>query len=157
MLLRRAYTMKFFFHRWLNFSFDSFISTFNTCTQLRNVNEIFQSTIMKVFQKKKFLPDFWLILFLLNYISRIKDQISIKNDVNFQFGVNTKEEMNEIQKHTYEKKRKKNQRDRLIKKTRKLLKWKVIGGNFFFFFLSGFSFTNIHDSRNSRGRGRVSI
>ena len=29
--------------------------------------------------------------------------------------------------------------------------------NFFFFFLFGFSFTNIHDSRDSRGRGRVSI
>ena len=29
--LRRAYTMKFFFHRWLNFAFDSFLSTFNTC------------------------------------------------------------------------------------------------------------------------------
>ena len=28
---------------------------------------------------------------------------------------------------------------------------------FFFFFLSGFSFTNIHDSRDSRGRGRVSF
>ena len=28
---------------------------------------------------------------------------------------------------------------------------------FFSFFLSGFSFTNIHDSRDSRGRGRVSI
>ena len=28
---------------------------------------------------------------------------------------------------------------------------------FFFFFLSGFSFTNIYDSRYSRGRGRVSI
>ena len=28
---------------------------------------------------------------------------------------------------------------------------------FFFFFLSGFSFTNTHDSRDSRGRGRVSI
>ena len=28
---------------------------------------------------------------------------------------------------------------------------------FYFFFLSGFSFTNIHDSRDSRGRGRVSI
>ena len=27
----------------------------------------------------------------------------------------------------------------------------------FFFFLSGFSFTNIHDSGDSRGRGRVSI
>ena len=27
----------------------------------------------------------------------------------------------------------------------------------FFFFLSGFSFTNIHDSRDNRGRGRVSI
>ena len=27
----------------------------------------------------------------------------------------------------------------------------------FFFFLSGFSFTNIHDSRDSRGRGRVSF
>ena len=29
--------------------------------------------------------------------------------------------------------------------------------NTFFFFLSGFSFTNIHDSRDSRGKGRVSI
>ena len=29
--------------------------------------------------------------------------------------------------------------------------------NFLFFFLFGFSFTNIHDSRDSRGRGRVSI
>ena len=29
--------------------------------------------------------------------------------------------------------------------------------DFFFFFLSGFSFTNIHDSQDSRGRGRVSI
>ena len=28
---------------------------------------------------------------------------------------------------------------------------------FFFLFLSGFSFTNIHDSRDSRGRGRVSV
>ena len=28
---------------------------------------------------------------------------------------------------------------------------------FFFFFLSGFSVTNIRDSRDSRGRGRVSI
>ena len=28
---------------------------------------------------------------------------------------------------------------------------------FVFFFLSGFSFTNIYDSRDSRGRGRVSI
>ena len=28
---------------------------------------------------------------------------------------------------------------------------------FLFFFLSGFSFTNIHDSQDSRGRGRVSI
>ena len=27
----------------------------------------------------------------------------------------------------------------------------------FFFFLSGFSFTNIHDSQDSEGRGRVSI
>ena len=50
--LRLAHTMKFCFHRWLNFSFDSFLSTFNTCIQLQNVNEIFQSRIMKVFQKK---------------------------------------------------------------------------------------------------------
>ena len=57
-MLRRAYTMKFFFHMWLNFSFDSFLSTFNTCMQLRNVNEIFQSSIMKVFQKKNFYQIF---------------------------------------------------------------------------------------------------
>ena len=34
---------------------------------------------------------------------------------------------------------------------------KIINAFFFFFFLSGFSFTNIHNSRDSRGRGRVSI
>ena len=50
--------MKFFFPRWLNVSSDSFLLTFNTCMQLRNVNEIFQPTIMKVFQKEKFLPEF---------------------------------------------------------------------------------------------------
>ena len=50
--------MKIFFQRWLNFSFDSLLSTFNMCKQLQKENEIFQSTIMKVFKKKKFLPDF---------------------------------------------------------------------------------------------------
>ena len=50
--------MKFFFHKWLNFLFDSFLSTFNTCIQLQNVNEIFQSIIIKVFQKKKFYQVF---------------------------------------------------------------------------------------------------
>ena len=58
-ILRRTYTMKLFLHRWLNFSFNSFLLTFKTCIQLWNVNEIFQSTIIKVFQKKKILPDFW--------------------------------------------------------------------------------------------------
>ena len=58
-LLRQAYIMKFFLNICLNFSFDSFLSTFHTCMQLVNLNEIFQFTIMKVFQKKKFLPDFW--------------------------------------------------------------------------------------------------
>ena len=61
--LRWAYTMKFFFHRWLSFSFDSFLSTFNTYIQLRNVNEIFQSTIMKVFQKKKTFTRFLIKIF----------------------------------------------------------------------------------------------
>ena len=37
---------KIFLSHLVNFSFDSFLSTL----QLRNVNEIFQSTIMKVFQ-----------------------------------------------------------------------------------------------------------
>ena len=34
---------------------------------------------------------------------------------------------------------------------------KTIAHNMSFFFLSGFSFANIHDSRDSRGRGRLSI
>ena len=55
--------MKFFFHRWLIFSFDSFLSTFNTCIQLRNVNEISQSTIMKVFQKEKIFTRFLIKIF----------------------------------------------------------------------------------------------
>ena len=51
--------MKIFFQRWLNFSFDSLLSTFNMCKQLRKENEIMkENTIMKVFKKKKFLPDF---------------------------------------------------------------------------------------------------
>ena len=54
----QAYTIKFFFHTWVNFSFDGFLLIFNTCIQLRNVNEIFQTTIMKIFQKKKILTDF---------------------------------------------------------------------------------------------------
>ena len=49
---------KIFLSHLINFSFDSFLSTLNACIQLRNVNEIFQSTIMKVFQKKNILPDF---------------------------------------------------------------------------------------------------
>ena len=39
--------------------------------------------------------------------------------------------MNGNLKQTYEKKTEKNQKDQLIKKTRKLWKWIVIGGNFF--------------------------
>ena len=58
-VLRRAYTMKFFFHRWLKFSFDSFLSTFNTYIQLRNVNEVFSIHNPQVFQKKKFSRVFW--------------------------------------------------------------------------------------------------
>ena len=47
--------------------------------------------------------------------------------------VNTKEEMNENLKHTYEKKTEKNQNNKADqkKKTRKLWKWVVIGGYFF--------------------------
>ena len=127
MFLRRAYTMKFFFHRWLNFSFDSFLLTFNRCIQLRNVNEISQSIIMKVFQKKKFLPDFWQKIFLLKYISRIKDQISFENDVNVHL-MNTKEEMNENLKTYVWKENEKNQNSNADykKKTRKLWKRRVI-------------------------------
>ena len=125
--------MKFFFHRWLNFSFDSFLSTFNMCIQLRNVNEIFQSIIMKVFQKKEFLPDIWSKVFLLKYISPIKDQISIENDGNDRCEVNTKEEMNGNLKTYVEKKTEKNENSKADykKKTRKLWKWIVIGGYFF--------------------------
>ena len=66
----------------VKFSFHAFLSTFNTFIQLRYVNEIFQSTIMKVFQKKKMFSRFLIKFFLLKYISRIKDKISIENDVN---------------------------------------------------------------------------
>ena len=34
---------------------------------------------------------------------------------------------------------------------------KVIKRLMYFFFLSGFSFTHIHNSQDSRGRGRLSI
>ena len=47
--------MKFLIHMWLVFLFDSFLSR---RIQLQNLNEIFQSTAMKVFKKKKSLPDF---------------------------------------------------------------------------------------------------
>ena len=39
----------------VNFSFYSFLSTFNTWIQLRNVDAIFQSTIMNVFYKGRLM------------------------------------------------------------------------------------------------------
>ena len=122
--------MKFFFHMWLNFSFDSFLSTFNTCMQLRNVNEIFQSSIMKVFQKKNFYQIFDKIFSFEIHFTNQRSNLYWKWR-KWLCEVNTKEEMNGNLKHTYEKKTEKNQKDRLIKKTRKLWKWIVIGGNFF--------------------------
>ena len=32
---------------------------------------------------------------------------------------------------------------------------KILRGNYYFFFLSGFSFTTIHESQNCKGRGRA--
>ena len=68
---------EFFFHRWLNFSFDSLLSTFNTCIQLRNMNEIFQSTIMKLFQKN-FYQIFDKIFFFWNTIHKSKIKSLLK-------------------------------------------------------------------------------
>ena len=68
---------EFFFHRWLNFSFDSLLSTFNTCIQLRNMNEIFQSTIMKLFQKN-FYQIFDKIFFFWNTIHESKIKSLLK-------------------------------------------------------------------------------
>ena len=93
--LRRAYTMKYFFHRWLDFFFDSFLSTFNTFIQLQNVNESFQSTIMKVFQKKKIFTRF-----LINIFSSEIHFTNQRSNLYWKWRkwlceVNTKEEMNE--------------------------------------------------------------
>ena len=49
---------KVFLSQAVKFFFRQFPFNLYTCIQLQNVNEIFQSTIMKVFQKKKNLPDF---------------------------------------------------------------------------------------------------
>ena len=68
---------EFFFHRWLNFSFGSLLSTFNTCIQLRNMNEIFQSTIVKVFQKN-FYQIFDKIFFFWNKIHESKIKSLLK-------------------------------------------------------------------------------
>ena len=54
---RRAYKMKFFFHRWLNFSFDSFFLTFDTCIQLWNV-KFFNLQSWKYFRRKNFYQIF---------------------------------------------------------------------------------------------------
>ena len=35
--------MKYFFHKWLHFSFDGFLSTFNMCMQLPNVNAMYKT------------------------------------------------------------------------------------------------------------------
>ena len=35
--------MKYFFHKWLHFSFDGFLSTFNMCMQLPNVNVMYKT------------------------------------------------------------------------------------------------------------------
>ena len=53
-LLRRAYTMKFFFHRWLNFSFDSFLSTFNTLYSCEMWMKFFDLQSWKYFRIKIF-------------------------------------------------------------------------------------------------------
>ena len=42
-------------------SFDSFLLTFNRCIQLRNVNEIFQSTIIIVDLKRVQLTGFYMM------------------------------------------------------------------------------------------------
>ena len=48
--------MKFFYHMWSSFSFDGFLSTFNTCIQLRNMNEILR--LYEGAKRPKCNPDF---------------------------------------------------------------------------------------------------
>ena len=125
--------MKYFFHRWLDFFFDSFLSTFNTFIQLQNVNESFQSTIMKVFQKKKIFTRF-----LINIFSSEIHFTNQRSNLYWKWRkwlceVNTKEEMNENLKSSVWKENRENQNNKADyeKKTRKLWKWIVIGGNVF--------------------------
>ena len=126
--------MKFFFHRWLNFSFDSFLSIFNTCIQLQNVNEIFESTIMKVFQKKKILTRFLIKIFSSEMYFTNQRSNLYRKWRKWLHEVNTKEEMNEnLKTYISKENREKNQSNKADykNKTRKLWKWIIIGGNFF--------------------------
>ena len=117
---RRAYTMKFFFHRWLNFSFDSFLSIFNTCIQLQNVNEIFESTIVKVFQKKKILTRFLIKIFSSEMYFTNQRSNLYRKWRKWLHEVNTKEEMNENLK-TYISKENREK----IRTTRQIIKIKL--------------------------------
>ena len=56
--LRRAYAMKFFFHRWLNFSFDSFLSTFNSVYSCEMWMKFFNLQSWKCFRRKNFYQIF---------------------------------------------------------------------------------------------------
>ena len=90
-VVRRAYTMKFFFHRWLDFSFDSFLSTFHTWIHHESISE------EKIFT--------WFLIKIFSSEIHFTNQRSI--------------EKNQNNKADYKK------------KTRKLRKWIVTGGNFF--------------------------
>ena len=59
--------------------------------------------------------------------SKIKSLLKMTQMANVRW--TRKKKWMKILKHTYGKKTEKNQKDRLIKKTRKLWKWIVIGGN----------------------------
>ena len=109
-----------FLHRWLNFSFDSFLSTFNTCIQLRNVNEIFESTIMKVFQKKKILTRFLIKIFSSEMYFTNQRSNLYRKWRKWLHEVNTKEEMNENLK-TYISKENREK----IRATRQIIKIKL--------------------------------
>ena len=56
--VRRAYTMKFFFHRWLKFSFDSFLSKFNSVYSCEMWMKFFNLQSWKCFRRKKFYQIF---------------------------------------------------------------------------------------------------
>ena len=108
--------MKLFFHRWFSFSFDSFLSKFNTCIYSCEMwMKFFNLQSWKYFRRKIFYKNLywkWRKWIMWGEHER-------RNEWKFKNISMKRKHKNQNNKTNHEK------------KTRKFWKWIVIGGNFF--------------------------